>query len=362
MAQERGTTAPAATPAAGESTAPATSTDILPPQHWTQLAEDLDEDSDSTWGDSASSTASINSSILHYRTLHGRTYHSDHVGNAQYWGTNDGQQQEALDIAHHFHTLLLDGKSHLAPLDKDKVQAVLDVGTGTGIWAIDFADEFPNARVIGTDISPIQPGWVPPNLQFQIDDCTQEWTFAPDTFDYVHIRWLVGSIVDWTALYKEAFRALKPGGYLEDAEPSPYLESDDGTVHDKSAMSQWGKFFVEGGKKIGRSFTIVEDGVQRKAMEEAGFVDIQEIDSRIALGGWPKNPKDKEIGRYSQYALEQDIEGTVLFMANLLGWTKAEVGVYIAHLRRELRSGKFHAYYRQKTVIGRKPLQPSAAE
>lgn len=29
----------------------------------------------------------------------------------------------------------------------------------------DFADEFPEAEVTGTDISPIQPGWIPPNLK-----------------------------------------------------------------------------------------------------------------------------------------------------------------------------------------------------
>lgn len=29
----------------------------------------------------------------------------------------------------------------------------------------DFADEYPEAEVIGTDISPIQPSWVPPNLR-----------------------------------------------------------------------------------------------------------------------------------------------------------------------------------------------------
>lgn len=33
----------------------------------------------------------------------------------------------------------------------------LDIGTGTGIWAIDFADEHPETTVIGTDLSPIQP-------------------------------------------------------------------------------------------------------------------------------------------------------------------------------------------------------------
>jgi hypothetical protein len=29
----------------------------------------------------------------------------------------------------------------------------------------DFADEFPDCKVIGTDVSPIQPSWIPPNLK-----------------------------------------------------------------------------------------------------------------------------------------------------------------------------------------------------
>lgn len=37
------------------------------------------------------------------------------------------------------------------------VKNVLDIGTGTGIWAIDFADEHPEAQVTGVDLSPIQP-------------------------------------------------------------------------------------------------------------------------------------------------------------------------------------------------------------
>jgi ubiquinone/menaquinone biosynthesis C-methylase UbiE len=31
---------------------------------------------------------------------------------------------------------------------------VLDLGTGTGIWCIDFADEHPEADVKGIDLSP----------------------------------------------------------------------------------------------------------------------------------------------------------------------------------------------------------------
>ena len=56
--------------------------------------------------------------------------------------------------------LTLDNRLGLAPPnDPDsKVKRVLDVGTGTGIWAIDYADEHPDAKVIGVDLSPIQPG------------------------------------------------------------------------------------------------------------------------------------------------------------------------------------------------------------
>lgn len=61
------------------------------------------------------------------------------------------------------------------------------------------------------------------------------------------------------------------------------------------------------------------------------------------------------MGRFAKLTLESDIEGYVLFMANTIGWTREEIQIYIAHLRREVRSGKFHAFYRQKVVWGRKP-------
>ena len=32
----------------------------------------------------------------------------------------------------------------------------------------DFAAEFPDAEVVGTDLSPIQPSFVPPNLKLQV--------------------------------------------------------------------------------------------------------------------------------------------------------------------------------------------------
>jgi len=98
------------------------------------------------------------------------------------------------------------GRLHLAPLEKD-IKQVLDIGTGTGIWAIDFADEYPDTAVLGTDLSPIQPAMVPPNCGFIIEDCEMdEWEYGPDFFDYIHIRTMFGCIKDWDALYAKAYK------------------------------------------------------------------------------------------------------------------------------------------------------------
>ncbi|KAJ9155342.1 Methyltransferase domain-containing protein [Pleurostoma richardsiae] len=354
---------PVAAPAAEDVPASTGSSDedepgLLPPQHWVQLAAEGgrdDSDADSAVGsDVASSTESVTSSILHYRTILGRTYHSD-VGNAQYWGSNDEVQNDALDIQHHVLTLSAGGKLYHAPLP-DNMQDVLDIGTGTGIWAIDFADSHPDTQVVGTDISPIQPTWVPPNLKFEIEDCTQEWTFPPNKFDFIQLRWLIGSVKDWTALFREAYKCCKPGGYVESNEGNPVIETDDGDLDPTSAMGQWSSFFVEGERRMGQSFSIVTQGVQRKAMEEAGFVDVHEEEHKIPIGSWPKDKRLKEVGQFSQLLLERDADGIINYLAGVIqGWSKEEISVYIAYFRRQMRSQTHHAYYRQKIVWGRKP-------
>ena len=47
---------------------------------------------------------------------------------------------------HHLFFLTFGSKLALAPV-RDQLYRVLDVGTGTGHWAIDFAEEHPKAEV-----------------------------------------------------------------------------------------------------------------------------------------------------------------------------------------------------------------------
>jgi hypothetical protein len=70
----------------------------------------------------------------------------------------------------------------------------------------DFADQYPSAAVIGSDLSPIQPKEVPPNLMFEVDDCTLEWVYTEESFDYIHVRSLYGCISDWPSFYGQVYR------------------------------------------------------------------------------------------------------------------------------------------------------------
>lgn len=44
-----------------------------------------------------------------------------------------------------------------------------------GKRCIEMADEYPSAQVLGIDLSPEQPTWVPPNCKFEVDDFELEW-------------------------------------------------------------------------------------------------------------------------------------------------------------------------------------------
>jgi len=102
--------------------------------------------------------------------------------------------------------VLLKGELFKAPVKNP--QKILDLGTGTGIWAIDIAEyvsvhltvdsslinprKFPEAQVIGTDISAIQPSWVTPNLEFLVEDFEAEWLYKENSFDFIHTRMISG--------------------------------------------------------------------------------------------------------------------------------------------------------------------------
>ncbi|KAM0377407.1 hypothetical protein ACHAPZ_001088 [Fusarium culmorum] len=312
-----------------------------------------DNDADSSIGDDvASSTTSVSSSILEYRKFQGRTYHSEKY-NSEYFAPNDERQRDSMDISHHSLTLLLNGKLFLAPL-KEGPKAMLDIGTGTGIWAIDFADEYPEAEVIGTDLSPIQPSWVPPNVKFELEDATNTWSWPDNDFDFIHIRYLIGAIADWGALFKEAFRCCKSGSYFESVEVNPLFKSDDESIDNIAPIQTWNKICRESEKAFGRSLCEVENDTQ--LLGEAGFVDLQVTDFKVPVGGWAKDTKLQRVGQFHRAGIENDLQGyTLMTWQKVFGSPGEEYQLFLMQMRQALRDKNVHGYMRVRFITAKKP-------
>lgn len=208
----------------------------------------------------------------------------------------------------------------------------------------DIADQFPNAEVVGIDLSPTQPAWVPPNCKFELDDASQDWSFKDNTFDYIHIRFMSGCFKDWVKVYAQCYRCLKPGGILEHQEFSLGMRSDDNSLPPDSVWSQWSDIFLEVGKKLGQTFDIV-DGGWVGWMEEAGFRDVQTRAVKTALGGWPADRRQKEIGYFNRLSFETSVEGYALYaLTTVLGWEYEDVQMWLVRVREALRNKQYHAY------------------
>lgn len=317
-------------------------------------ADETYGDSDSTYAGSigdASYTSSISSSVVNYKYENGRRYHAFHEG--EYFLPNDEAEQDRLDLSHHVYRLVLGGELQLAPIQHPK--RVLDIGTGTGIWAIDFADEHPDAEVIGNDLSPIQPTWLPPNCRFEIDDFEQPWEYSR-AFDYIHGRELEGAVRDYDKLFRQALENLVPGGYFEMASIEVDTFSDDDTHLKATNFCQIARLVHESSEESGKSFKTV--ATWKEKMINAGFEDVHEKAYILPQSPWPKDPKLKEIGRYHQVNVLEGLGPyTYALFTRVLGWSRPEIEVILAGARNEIKNLSIHLYTRLWIVYGRKPAK-----
>ncbi|KAF8463076.1 S-adenosyl-L-methionine-dependent methyltransferase [Kalaharituber pfeilii] len=320
--------------------------------------DDIDMDSESlcsTPSSSGSSRSSYATSLQSFTYSNGRRYHSTRFLSGDYFLPNDELEQQRLDFYHHTFLTILGGKLALAPLKEEDVKMVLDVGTGTGIWAIDFAGEYPDAYIIGTDLSPIQPQWVPPNVTFEIADMEDPWDlfYKPNTFDYIHIRTLSGAFKDWDAVLLEAMEYLKPGGYVEFQDYGCEAFHTNG-IPENSKFDEYMRRCASAAEKAGRSLLVAQ--TMKKRMLRLGFDDVQESIHLWPVGPWPKDRKLKEAGRIGQFAMVQSMETFCLDLwTRYEGWHPEQIRQFCAEVIHEMKTVK--GYYCEAFVIyGRKPL------
>ncbi|KAF4875402.1 Secondary metabolism regulator LAE1 [Colletotrichum siamense] len=283
-------------------------------------------------------TASVTSSVLDYPTEHGRRYHAFRAG--AYYGPNDERELDRLDFLSALVVKTV-GKLYYAPLEPEKTNRILDIGTGTGIWAIEVAEFFPNAEIIGNDLSATQETWVPPNVKFEVDDVESPWIGR--SYDYIFCRSMAGAIADWPKLVNNIFANTNPGGWAEFQDWDLLYRSDNGSYNEKHQTHKMLNMFFDACKIIGREAR--PGPLIPQWLEDAGFVNIVHHRYPIPVGPWARDPHYKDIGMMNLHQVLDGLEAFNLrLFTGVLGWTEAEVQVLLAQCRKELKTGAFHAY------------------
>ncbi|KAM5475604.1 hypothetical protein MauCBS54593_001296 [Microsporum audouinii] len=217
------------------------------------------------------------------------------------------------------------------------------------------AELYPSAQIIGTDISPIQPSWRPHNVEFMVDDVTQEWTFPESSFDFIHIRTLGGSVSDWPHLMTQCYKRLKPGARIEISEARAHFCCDDETFPEDSKTKHWLNEFGRISRECGREFDVFPSFAGW--MRDAGFLGVEEMEKVVPLGTWPKDKKLKARGRYFMaqflgHAMES--YSTSLF-TRFGGWSADDLWKLLTNVTEEIRSNKMHIYTHFSFAIAKKP-------
>ncbi|RDL41662.1 S-adenosyl-L-methionine-dependent methyltransferase [Venustampulla echinocandica] len=296
-------------------------------------------------------TTSLASSIRNYAFENGRRYHRFREG--AYNFPNDDSEQEREDMKHAM-VVNLCQELHYAPIGSNP-QNILDLGTGTGIWAIEMGEIYPSAAVMGVDLSPIQPRWLPPNVRFMVDDVESEWLKPANYYDYVHGRNTVMAIKNWPKLMATVLDHLKPGGWFELQEIYHFPQCHDNSMPVDNMVAQYWEFVAQGLANLGVNFKATL--LLTDMMHEAGFTNVSTRVFHVPIGVWPKNKVLKQVGLYWRTILMDGLEPIALGpFTRGLGWSKAQVDVYLVEVRKAYMDNSVHSHMPLYIICGQKPM------
>jgi len=295
---------------------------------------------------------SVTSENYEFRHRAGRRVHG--IIQSPYPLPNDDEEVIRLDEQHYVFKFIF-GRNVLAPISR-KATNIVDVGTGSGRWAIEVADEYPTARVIGMDLSPIQPTQVPLNCEFMVGNLTGDLEgFNEGSMDLVHSRLVRAGIREdeWPKYVADVFRILKPGnGWAQFAE-AELLEGDDRCIPESGALAKFKKLIPEYWKSEG----VVATGTHLKQrFIDAGFERIHVVRERLYMGNWIRDTGHK--GRIWKLYKDTAMAKVIPALATLLNeWLpeNERSPQFASDVTAEFRNNDYPLYTDMTIVIGRKP-------
>ncbi|KAL2130621.1 hypothetical protein VTI74DRAFT_6148 [Chaetomium olivicolor] len=314
------------------------------PQGAREVTSDYDpSDAETTFG-------SLSSSVGGHVWEYGRRYHAFRYG--RYPLPNDDEEQQREMLRHTMLKEVIGGKLYLAPIG-DNPQKIIDLGTGFGDWALEMGDAFPSAKVIGVDLSPIQPQWIPPNVEFVVDDIEDEWLHAND-FDFAHFRFVNTVIKDNASTLRRVFENLKPGGWVEIQDIFPQVRSDDNSIPPDYPMIRFYSMVKKVlGERYGFDIRVLE--TLPSLLQDLGYVNVQRKIFHLPLGEWARDPHLRLLGGYFRAVMIDFVGAMAAKPLSEAGYDREEIENLMAEVATAAGNRRIHAYLPIHFVWAQKP-------
>ncbi|KAL2890512.1 putative methyltransferase domain-containing protein [Ceratocystis lukuohia] len=313
------------------------------------------DDMDSLDFESEGYEMELSSIVMRHEYENGRRFHQFRHG--RYPLPNDDPEQERDALKHTLLLELTEGRLIHAPLGQNgnrEPQRIIDLGCGTGRWTIDAGEAFPAAEVIGIDLSPIMPEWLPPNVRFIVDDIEDEEWLHGSSFDLVYIRHVMALIRSPDIVLKNSFNNITPGGWIECTEFDGFLLCNDDTMPDDHPPKVFLERVAQSLGSVGINFNI---GARLEPLlEKAGFVNIEKRTYPVAIGRWAKTPHQRYLGMYMIEVLAQLFESAKSRALPKLGLSQQELDDMTEVAIANLDDIRCHAYINVEVYTGQKPF------
>lgn len=282
----------------------------------------------------------------------GRIYQGERIEN--YMLPCDEKEQDRLDFIHTMvmNALKSDRLTHVPHTPNGRF---LDLGCGTGIWAIEMARVYPNAYVLGLDISAIQPKFTPPNCVFKAPfDYELPWLMGEGQWDVIHMQMGCGSVTNWPNLYKKIFDHLRCGAWFEQLEINFEPRCND-RLPDQSSLKFWYQSLKTATKATQRK---VVHSPERTLcwLREAEFSKISHREIVLPLNPGKQPVYDQTAAQWFRTAFVESIEPLSLApLSRLLGWAYEEIQSVVAAAVTEALDPNIDVYYTLHLYKARKP-------
>lgn len=202
-----------------------------------------------------------------------------YLDDSDYQLPKDEAEDVRLDFQHYalYHAI---GNHYVAPITPP-LSLILDVGTGTGIWANEMARLFPASLVVGIDLS--DRSFKPPaqdNCLLRTGNVLTGLPFPDAFFSFTHQRLLVAGITaeNWPRVIHELVRVTRSNGWVE------LVETGSLTDGAGPATARMQDFLVTVSKTMGFDGAIIRHLGDMLKQEGLQNVEMQPIP--IPVGDW----------------------------------------------------------------------------